>query len=123
MESLTGLGWMWRALRGRSVTFALLFALLILGFSATAAFRGLLRDLQAPWLAWLLLPILFVAVLAKKEEDWWPDEARRARWARRLIYGSVVLAIILAFVVPKPPREPREPSPPRVKHHGPAGRR
>ena len=35
--------------------------------------------------------------LAKQEPQWLPDEAVRKRWARGLIAGSLVLAIVIAW--------------------------
>ena len=121
METLSGISWLWRALRGRSVTFAALFAVTILGSSVIATLRNVLTWLNAPWLAWFLLPLLFIAVLAKKEVDWIPDAEQRYRWARWLILGSLVVAMVAALILPKPP--PPEPDPnakpkPTLRRHG-----
>lgn len=90
------MSWTWRALRGHSVTFAVLFACGLLGGSVLAAFRHLLTELGAPWYAWLLVPIVAIAYLAKKETEWLPDERVRKRWARGLFFGSILLAVLIA---------------------------
>lgn len=90
------MSWTWRALRGHSVTFAVLFACAVLGISVIAGFRHLLSELGAPWYAWLLVPIVAIAYLAKKEPEWLPDPRVRKRWARGLFFGSIILAVTLA---------------------------
>ncbi len=96
LNPFSAVSWSWRALRGHSVTFAALFALSLLGFSAIAAFRHVLARLGAPWYLWLLAPILAVGYLSKKELQWLPDPAQRRQWARALFFGSIVLAILIA---------------------------
>jgi hypothetical protein len=115
-----GLAWLWRALRGRSVTFAALFALMVLGASVFGGMREGLRWAGAPWLVAFLLPGLLIALLARKEQQWFPDEARRLWWARVLVFGSVFGAIVLALLMPKPDEPPREPRPaPVIRPIGP----
>lgn len=87
---------MWRAWRGRSVTFAALFALGLLGVSALSEFRAVLNRLDAPWYVWFLAPIVLVAALAQKEQEWIPDEKKRAWWARGIVLGAILLAIGIA---------------------------
>lgn len=93
--------WSWRALRSHSVTFAALFALGILGLSVVSSFRHLLARLGAPWYLWLFVPMLAVGYCAKKEAEWLPDVAMRRAWARRLFFGSIALALLLAFFGPR----------------------
>lgn len=101
--------WSWRALRGHSVTFAGLFACGILGLSLLSRFRHLLADVGAPWLVWFIAPIVLVAVIARKEATWLPEPDRRRKWARRIFFGSIVLAVALAYFRPEPPPKPVEP--------------
>ena len=96
LDVIPAVSWTWRALRGHSLTFAGLFALALLGVSVVGKFRELLERLGAPWYAWLLVPILGVAFLARKEAEWLPDPARRRRWARGIFFGSIALSLALA---------------------------
>lgn len=124
MNPFSGATWLWRALRGQSVVFAALFALTLLGLSIVHVLRHLLAALGLPWLALLILPALIFGFLAKREEEWWPEPLERKRWSRRLVFGSIALAIAISFVKPKPPvadekavseRAPAQP-------HGPSGK-
>lgn len=92
--------WLWRAWHGRSVTFAALFALSVLGLSVLTQFRELLERLDAPWYVWLLAPIVLIATLAKKEQEWIPDPAKRRWWSRGLVLGSILVAVAIATLAP-----------------------
>jgi hypothetical protein len=96
------ISWLWRGFMGRSVTFALLFASCVLGWSLSHQVNVLLTRLGVHWLYALLLPALFFMWLAKREERFMPDEAKRKLWARGLIAGSIILAILIAGL--RPPR-------------------
>jgi hypothetical protein len=96
LSPFAAVSWSWRALRGHSVTFAAMFALSLLGFSAVAEFRHLLSRIGAPWYAWLLIPMLAIAYLARKESEWLPDAMSRRRWARGLFFGSIIIAVLIA---------------------------
>ncbi len=122
MDTWSGISWLWRGLRGRSVTFAALFAVTLLGFSVIATLRHLLSWLHAPWLAWFLLPILLISILARKEIDWMPDETQRLKIARTLILGSIVGAMLLTLLLPQPPPEPEPVRKEGPRRHGPPGR-
>jgi hypothetical protein len=100
MHPWSAVTWTWKVLRGHSVTFAVLFACWLLGFSILGALRHFLRDLGAPWYAWLLVPVIALVFLAKKETEWIPELAARKKWARRIFFGSLVLAMLLAFFGP-----------------------
>ena len=89
------ISWLWRGLKGRSLTFALLFASFVLGWSLTHAVNVLLTRLGVHWLYALLLPALFFMWLAKREDRFIPEEAKRMLYARSLIAGSVILAIVI----------------------------
>lgn len=100
LNPLSALSWSWRALRGHSVTFAALFACSVLGVSIVAEFRHLLTRFGAPWYVWLLVPMFVVAYLARKEAEWLPEVDTRRKWARRLFFGSIVIALLIAFLRP-----------------------
>lgn len=93
--------WLWRAWRGRSVTFAALFAFGLLGVSVLGWFRELLERLSAPWYVWFAAPIVLLSFLARKETEWIPDERQRRWWARGLVIGSIVVVILLAKLAPE----------------------
>lgn len=92
------IGWFWRGFKGRSVTFAVLFAALVLGWSISTELGLLLRRLGVHWLYALILPGLFFLWLAKREDRFIPDEAKRQIWARSLLVGSLVLALLIAWL-------------------------
>lgn len=92
------ISWLWRGFRGRSVTFALLFASFVLGWSLSHAVNVLLTRLGVHWLYALMLPAFGFMWLAKREDRIFPDEAKRTLYARRLIGGSIILAILIAWL-------------------------
>jgi hypothetical protein len=102
VNPVSAFSWSWRALRGRSVTFAALFASAMLGLSLVAGFRHLLGRIGLPWYVLFLAPFFAVGYLAKKEPQWIPDPERRRRWARRLFFGSIILALLIAWLRPAP---------------------
>lgn len=108
--NLLDLRWLWRALRGRSVTFALVFFLAVVGFSAPRLIRGVLEPLSLPWLLAWIAPLILLAFLARLEPKLIPSETHR----RRLALGLVTAALIFFFVVPRilPPEEPNPPAEP-----------
>lgn len=97
--------WLWRGLRGQSVTFAALFALGLLGFSVLHALRHLLHAVHAPWYLWLILPFALVSAAARWETVLFPDELQRRRWSRGLIFGSIAIGLLLARCSPAADRE------------------
>jgi len=106
MNWISSSRWLWRGLRGQSVTFAALFALGILGVSVLHLLRRMLHAMHAPWYVWLILPFVIVATVARWETRILPDEAQRKRWSRGLIFGSLALALLIAKFTPS--SEPRE---------------
>lgn len=87
--------WFWRGLKGHSVTFAALFASLLLGISIAGGVGRLLTSLGVHWLYVLILPVVFFAWLNRQEPRWIPDPRRRKHIARALIFGSALLAIAI----------------------------
>ena len=90
--------WLWRGLKGNSLTFAALFASVLVGVSIAGGFHHLLAALGVHWLYVILIPIVFFSWLAKKEPIWFPDEAKRKLYARGLILGSILIAIAVAWI-------------------------
>ena len=85
---------------GNSVTFAALFASVLLGASIAGGFKHLLAALGIHWLYIILIPIFLFSWMNKQEPRWLPDAARRKLYARSLIVGSVVLAVLIAWLHP-----------------------
>jgi hypothetical protein len=89
------ISWLWRGFKGNSVTFALLFASLLLGWSLSHWVKVGLTHLGVHWLYVMIIPVVFFSWLAKREPLYIPDEAKRKLYARGLIAGSIVLAIVI----------------------------
>ena len=83
-------------MRGNSVTFAALFASVLLGWSISSELNHLLARLGVHWLYAMILPAFLFMWLAKRENRFVPDESKRKLYARSLIAGSIVLAIVIA---------------------------
>ena len=90
--------WLWRGLKGNSVTAAALFASVLIGASIAGGFRHLLAVLGVHWLYVILIPIFFFSWLDRKEPVWFPDEAKRRLYARCLIVGSVLFALVVVWL-------------------------
>jgi hypothetical protein len=76
----------------------------MLGLSLMGWFRYFLNRWGAPWFFWFLVPIIAVAILARKETEWLPDVELRMRCSRWLVLGSIVLAALLSTFGSKPQR-------------------
>jgi hypothetical protein len=94
------LSWLWRGFKGKSVTFALLFASFMLGMSLSHWVNVALTRLGVHWLYAMVLPAFFFMWLAKREDRFIPDEAKRKLYARSLIAGSIAVAILIAWLKP-----------------------
>ncbi len=82
-----------RVFRDHSLTFALVFALSVLGVSTWSALYGLLRRLSVPWwIAWIL-PVVIVSAVANREQRWVPDPVIRRRWSLGLVIVSIGIAL------------------------------
>ena len=92
-------------MRGQRVTFAALFALGMLGLSVIHLLRRMLHAMHAPWYLWLLLPFVLVSAASRWETRLLPDERQRKLWARGLVFGSIVLALVIAKLAPNPPSD------------------
>ncbi len=92
------ISWLWRGFKGRSVTFALLFATCVLGWPLSAHVNHLLTRLGVHWLYALILPAVFFMWLSKRETRFIPDERRRMFVARGMIAASLLVAILLAWL-------------------------
>ncbi len=90
--------WFWRGLKGNSVTFAALFASVLLGASIAGGFHRLLSALGVHWLYVILIPIFLFSWLSSKEPQWMPDDRLRKIWARSLIVGSILLALLISWL-------------------------
>jgi phosphotransferase system glucose/maltose/N-acetylglucosamine-specific IIC component len=102
--------WFWRGLRGHSVTFAALFASVLLGASIAGLLHRLLSALGVHWLFVLILPAVLFGWLARREARWIPDERRRRVIARSLLLGSIGLAILISSLRPARPTAPAAPA-------------
>ena len=80
------------------MTFAVLFAAFVLGWSISTELGLLLRRLGVHWLYALILPSLLFLWLAKREDRFFPDEAKRTFYARGLIAGSIAVALLLTWL-------------------------
>ncbi len=96
--NIFALSWFLRGLRGHSITFSLLFAALVLGFSLSGELKHLLGSLGVHWLYVLVLPGLFFAWLNRMEPRWLPDQTQRRRIARALLFGSLAVAVLIAWL-------------------------
>ncbi len=92
------ISWLWRGFKGRSVTFALLFAAFMLGWSIAGGVRYLFARLGVHWLYAMVIPAFFFMWLAKREDRFITDEAKRKLNARPLIAGSLALAVLIAWL-------------------------
>jgi len=102
VNPISAISWLWKALRGHSVTFAVLMAFGLLGVSVIRWVKLGLGAFGAPWLAVLILPTILIGLLAKWERIWIPEEARRKFWARSILGASVLVAVVMAFLKPEP---------------------
>lgn len=90
-----GLRALWKGLRGRSLTFSLVFALAVMGFSFAGILRTPLRTIGiwAPLL--FILPILATGLLAKHESKLKMGSELKRFCSYGLIFGSILLALLL----------------------------
>jgi hypothetical protein len=87
--------WFWRGLRGHSITFSVLFASFVIGWSVADLIRLGLARMGVHWLFVFLVPAVLFGWLSGREARWVPEQDRRRVIARSLIFGSIVLAIVI----------------------------
>ena len=86
---------LWKGLRGRSLTFSLVFAMALMGFSFAGLLRAPLRTIGLWGPLLFLLPLIATGLLARKE-DKLPLKAPFKRLCSRiLIYGSILLTLLI----------------------------
>jgi phosphotransferase system glucose/maltose/N-acetylglucosamine-specific IIC component len=102
--------WFWRGLKGHSITFAALFASVLLGVSIYGGLRHLLAALGLHWLYVIILPVIFFGWLSRMEPRWFPDQARRRMIARSVLFGAILLAALVAHFKPDKPAAEPEPA-------------
>lgn len=90
--------WLWRGLQGRSITFATLFACVVLGVPLIRAVHHGLSALGLPWLAVLLVPFLLFRWLSDQEARWIPNARRRHVIALVVIFGSTLLSVLVTHL-------------------------
>ncbi len=96
--NIFAVNWLIKGLRGNSVTFAALFASFVLGASLSHYLNALLTRVGVHWLYALILPACFFIWLSKREDRVIADERKRRLWARSLIGGSILLALLIAWI-------------------------
>jgi hypothetical protein len=106
VNPISAISWFWKALRGNSVTFAVLLACALLGMSVLRWLKDGLYAVGTPWWLVLVIPSVLIGLLAKKERVWIPDEARRRLWARSVVVGAVLLSVLIALLKPAPKATP-----------------
>ncbi|MBA4136996.1 MAG: hypothetical protein C0518_06740 [Opitutus sp.] len=93
--NITIVSWFWKGLRGHSITFSVLFASFVIGWSVADLIRLGLARLGVHWLYVFILPVVLFGWLSTHEVRWLPDEKRRRVIARSLLFGSLALAIVI----------------------------
>ena len=86
---------LWKGLRGRSLTFSIIFAMAIMGSSFAGLLRAPLRTIGIWGPLVLLLPIIVTGLLAKHEHKLSLSVRFRQLCSYTLIFGSIVLAVLL----------------------------
>jgi hypothetical protein len=90
--------WLWRGISGHSVTFASLFASVLLGFSISKGFHHYLAWLGLGWIYVLIVPVLVFRFLANSESRWIPDAGRRRSIALGILLGSIAVSWGLGWI-------------------------
>ncbi|AGA31915.1 hypothetical protein TVNIR_0204 [Thioalkalivibrio nitratireducens DSM 14787] len=85
------LRWLWQAVRGRSLTLAIVFLLALLGISAPDLLRPILDPLDLPgWSAWIVSAIA-LWVLVRLEPVAIPSDRVRRRLALAVVLGALTM--------------------------------
>ena len=112
MVNPIALSWFWRGLKGHSITFAALFASVLLGASISGGLHHLLSAVGIHWLYVIILPVILFSWLNKMEPRWFPDQSRRRMIARSLLFGSLLIALLVAHFRPARPADEATDEPP-----------
>jgi hypothetical protein len=106
------LRWLWRAIRGHSLTFALIFLLTMVGVSATDLIRSSLEPLNLSWWTASLAPLVLIWIMLRLEPVIVPS-AKLRRW---IALGVVALALTVVYALPRllPEEAPARPEPAEV---------
>lgn len=112
---------LWKGLSGRSVLFSLLFSMAVLGYSGAGFIREFFSLLGIPWWLVWLVPIFLIGALAKREEQWIPNENFR----RGLSIGMVVFSMCFGYLLHSMEENAKQYDPPPEKplRAGQAGRK
>ncbi len=86
---------LWKGLRGRSLTFSIVFAMAVMGSSFGGLLRAPLRTIGLWGPLVLLLPIIATGYLAKYERHLKLELNHRQWISYSLIFGSILLALLL----------------------------
>lgn len=111
---------MWKGITGRSIIFSLLFATAVLGYSGSGFISGAFKWIGVPWwLAWLI-PLFLIGAVAKREDQWLPNEKFR-RW---LSLGIVIFSALFGFLLWQMEQDAKQYDPPKEKPRrtGPPGK-
>ncbi len=108
------LRWLWRAVRGHSLTLALVFLLTVIGLSTPDLIRRGLAPLDLSWWMLWLAPLIVIWLMMRLEPVFVPSEKLR-RW---LALGVVLVALAVVFVFPRLFPEKTGASAERVDHVG-----
>ena len=108
-------------MRGHSVVFAALMALGLMGLSVIGWVKWGLAAIGLHWAFLLVVPSVLVMVAAKKEMELMPEVQERKKWARGLVAGALIAAVLGAWLFPAPPEPEPERRPP-VRRIGPPGK-
>lgn len=86
---------LWKGLRGRSLTFSVVFAMAVLGSSLAGLMRAPLKTIGIWGPLVFILPIIATGLLAKHERRLKLEEEFKRICSYSLIFGSILLAILL----------------------------
>ena len=86
---------LWKGIRGRSLTFSVVFAMAVMGSSFAGLMRVPLKTIGIWGPLVFLLPIIATGLLAKQERKLVIGAHFRRACSYSLIFGSILLAVLL----------------------------
>lgn len=112
---------LWKGLRGRSLVFSLLFATAVLGYSGAGFVREVFSFIGVPWWLVWLVPIFLIGAIAKKEEEWLPNEKYR-KWVS---YSVIAFSMAFGYLLWNMEKDARQYDEPKEKPRktGPVSKR